>query len=67
MEKFCVTHIIIIIVENAMKIAVINCENAEKWKDYVSVISNAYGAEGNEDEFVEYQAFEKERAHYSRA
>ena len=41
-----------------MKIAVINCENAEKWKDYVRVIATAYGAEGSEDEFVEYQAFE---------
>ena len=49
-----------------MRIAVVNCEDAEKWHDHVEILSRAYKGEvnnndnDNADEFVEYKAFQNE-------
>ena len=37
-----------------LRVAVINCEDAEKWSDHVQVLQTAYGRAG--DEWVEYEA-----------
>ena len=36
-----------------LRVAVINCEDAEKWSDHVQVLQTAYGRAG--DEWVEYE------------